>query len=93
MIAIYQLRRELWQELYDRLTDGDVEEFNQAFGVPSTKEEVAYMIQTITRIDHVLFGYYGHEIAFRTNFRRVVWGDEYIHIEVEIKYRPFLVWN
>jgi hypothetical protein len=93
IVAVYQLRRDLWQELYDQLSEDDVAEFNQAHGFAYTRAEYAYVAPTITLLDQVLSGYYGQEIAFRTYFRRIVWGGEYIHIEVEVTYKPLLVWN
>ena len=85
MIATYPLRWDIFQELYDRLTDDDVGEFNSAFGGTYTKSEVAYMTATITRLDDVLTGYYGREIPFRTKFLKVTWTARYVLVQVEVK--------
>jgi hypothetical protein len=93
MIATYPLRREIWQELFDRLTDNDVDEFNRAYGSNYTKTEIAYMAPTITRIDDLLLGYYGKEIPFRTHFLKVSWTERFVIVRVEILYRPIVVPN
>ena len=93
MIAIYPLRRALWQELFDRTTDDDVAEFNRDYDLTYTREELAYVAPTLMRIDDMLTSYYGRAIPFRTRFLNVTWSEETVLVQVEVIYQPITIPN
>ncbi len=93
MIGTFPLRRDFYQQLFERVTDADVEDFNKEFGFAYSRADLAYVAPTIARIDDLFTGFYGVTIPFGTNFLRVHWRETVIDIEVEIIFKPPMVLN